>query len=399
MRIGYFISHFPYNRPGDETLSGRYTYGGAEKVAFSLAVKMAKSGHDVIVFTSSVDSKNSHESHQPFEICRYGTVFRIARGNFSPLLLLGPLKYQIDIAHIHFTNPPGDLAGLLHGKTRKTPLIVTYHGDGVAEYGNLLRRMIVTFHNRYMVSEVLANARVIISPSNNYINESQFLPKYREKIITIPNGIDEDEYKAHCSKVACRVRLGLPTDEKVVLFVGNFVKYKGIDVLLRCMPEVAKIVPKVRLVMVGSGNIKQDLEKLARFLRIDKHVTFTGFVSENRKILYYRSSDVFVLPSTMGPECFPTVILEAMACGLPIVASNISGIPELVRHCENGFLIPPRNVGALSTSLIDLLTNEDLPTKMAKNSIRMVKRYSWENIVRKTEEVYRQVLADRPSKI
>ena len=399
MRIGYFISHFPYNRTGDETLSGRYTYGGAEKVAFSLAVKMAKSGHDVTVFTSSVDFKNSHERHQLFEICRYGTVFRIARGNFSPLLLLGPLKYHIDIAHVHFTNPPGDLAGLLHGKTRKTPLVVTYHGDGVADYGNLLRRMLVAFHNRYLLSEVLADARVIISPSDNYVNESRFLPKYIKKIITIPNGIDVDEYKACCSKEACRVRLGLQSDEKVVLFVGNFVQYKGIDVLLRCMPEVVKIVPEVRLVLVGSGRIRQDLEKLARCLRIDKHVTFTGFVSENRKILYYRSSDVFALPSTMGPECFPTVILEAMACGLPIVASNISGIPELVRHCENGFLIPPQNVGALSTSLIDLLTNEDLRMKMARNSIKMVKRYSWENIVRKTEEVYKQVLVDRPSKI
>ena len=100
----------------------------------------------------------------------------------------------------------------------------------------------------------------------------------------------------------------------------------------------------------------------------------------------------------MGPECFPTVNLEAMACGLPIVASNISGIPELVRHGENGFLVSPRNVRALSTSLVDLLTNEDLRIKMAKNSIRSVKRYSWKSIVRKTEEVYKQVLVDRPSK-
>jgi len=163
------------------------------------------------------------------------------------------------------------------------------------------------------------------------------------------------------------------------------------------MPEVVKIVPKVRLLLVGSGRIRQDLEKLARFLRIDKHVIFTGFVSQNQKIPYYRSSDVFVLPSLT--ESFGMVNLEAMACGLPIVASNVGGIPEVVRHCENGFLIPPRNVRALSTSLIDLLTNEGLRMKMAKNSIRMVKRYSWESIVRKTEEVYKKVLVDRQSKI
>jgi glycosyltransferase involved in cell wall biosynthesis len=386
MKIGYFVTKFPYSQQHKD-----YAYGGSSLAAYYLSAEMAKRGHEVNVFTTSINSEDSIEKNENMTIYRYGTNFRIHTSNISFGMFKKPMDHNVDIIHTHFDIPPGPLAGLRYAKKKKNPFIVTYHGDWVDSYGGLIRRIGVGLHNKYLVDKVLCYADVIISPSECYINESRFLKKYKEKIVVIPNGINLKDFDISYSKEECRKKLGLPLNKKILLFFGYLSPYKGPEVLLKAMPEIIKNVSDVELVFAGKGEMKDELEILSKKLRIEKNVRFVGFVEDDMKPLYFKAADVFILPSTMSTESFGIVNLEAMACGVPIVASNIGGIPDIVKNGENGLLVQPKNTKALANAIIYLLENEDVKEKMGKNGRLKVKDYLWEKIAEKTEAIYVQL--------
>ncbi|MDH5459950.1 MAG: glycosyltransferase family 4 protein [Candidatus Bathyarchaeota archaeon] len=392
VKLGYFVSHFPYNLSYDANYFKRYTHGGAETAAYHLSLEMAKKGHKVTVFSTSINAKNSFENYNNMNVYRFATPIRIGRGNFSLGIFIGPIQHDVDLVHAHISTPPADLAGLLDSKIRKIPLVVTYHGDAIESYGTLIRRAIVSFHNNYVLGKILSHARVIICPSRNFAQESRFLGEYADKIVIIPNGVDATKFEIPYSKEECREKLNLPFDEEIILFVGNLIEYKGINVLLRSMLMVVRKVRKTRLVIVGDGKIRRDLENLSVQLGLSKYVNFVGFADENLKPLYYRAADIFVLPSTMRTESFGLVNLEAMACGLPIVASNIGGIPDVVKDYENGLLVPPKDVEALANSVVCLLEDAELRHAMSERGKMSIKSYSWRNNADSTERVYEEIL-------
>ena len=384
MRIGYFVAKFPYDHQ-DEKHSEKYAGGGSDIAAYNLAISMAHRGHEINVFTTAIDSKDSIEKYENIIIQRYGTNFRIFNRNISFKMLVKPIKYDIDIVHVHLDE--SILAALLYAKRKKIPLIASYHGDMIDIYGRFISKTLVYFYNK-LVNKLLSYADVIISPSECYIDESRFLGKYRDKVVVIPNGINVDEFDAPYSKEECREQLGLPLSENIILFLGGLNPHKGPDVLLKAMPQIIKEVSNTELVFVGRGTMKKELEMVSKKLGVDEYIRFAGFVEDAfEKAVYYKAADVFVLPST-GPEAFGIVNLEAMACGVPIVASKIGGIPDVVRDGENGVLVPPRDSEALADAIIYLLKNEDVREKMGKNGRKKVKDYSWEKIAEETENVY-----------
>ena len=394
MKIGYFIAHFPYKERLDEIeYFKRYAHGGAEISAYYLAITMAKRGHKVKVFTTSISPRNSFYKCDNIETYRYGINFRTGKGYFSSGLFLKPLKYDVDIIHSHLTFSLGDLAALWYAKIKKkTPFVLTYHGDAHQNYGSLIRRMGISFYNNHLVKKFLSSAKVIISPSKWYVHESRFLREYKYKTVVIPNGINLEDFNVLYSKKECREKLGLPIDKNIVLFVGSLIQYKGPDVLLRALPKIIEVFPDTLLVFVGDGRMRRELAELSKKLSVDRYVKSVGFAKESFKPLYYEAADLFVLPSTMSTESFGVVNLEAMASGLPIVASKIGGIPDLVKDHENGLLVPPRDSDALADSITLILKDQDLKNKMSEDAQRKVKHYSWEKIAEKTERIYEKVL-------
>jgi glycosyltransferase involved in cell wall biosynthesis len=387
MKIGYFVTKFPYSQQHKD-----YAYGGSSLAAYYLSAEMAKRGHEVNVFTTSINSEDSIEKNENVTIYRYGTNFRIHTSNISFGMFKKPMDHNVDIIHTHFDIPPGPLAGLRYAKKKKNPFIVTYHGDWVESYGGLIRRIGVGLHNKYLVDKVLSYADAIISPSECYINESRFLRKYREKIVVIPNGINLKDFDISYSKEECRNKLGLPINKKILLFFGYLSPYKGPEVLLKAMPEIIKNVPDVELVFAGKGEMKDELILLSKRLGIETYVKFVGFVEDCLKPYYYKASDIFCLPSMMSTESFGIVNLEAMACSVPIVSSNIGGIPDVVKDGENGLLVKPNDTKELANAIIYLLKNEYLRKEMGENGREKLERYSWETIADKTENVYKEVL-------
>ena len=389
MKIGYFITHFPYkNKPFNE----RYSIGGSEAVVDNLVRILIQKGHEISIFTTSANSKFVVEEYNGVKVYRYGTNFRVASGNFSFDLLKNPVKYPADIIHAHTSIPMGEIAGLRCAKKKKVPLVVTYHGDLQEDTGGFVRRMSVHIYNKYLLDKVLSYADVIISPSEIYIDESRFLGKYRDKIVVIPNGINVEDFDIGYSKDECREKLGLPINDKIILFLGTLSQHKGPDILLKAMPKIRKNISNAKLVFVGDGRMREELEALSKRLDIDEYIKFAGFVKEELKPLYYKAADVFCLPSVMKHESFGIVNLEAMACGIPIVASKIGGVPDVVKDGENGLLVQPRDSGALADGMIYLLENEEVQKKMGMNGRRKVEDYSWERIAEETEKVYKEVV-------
>ena len=391
MKINYFITHFPYKDHFDDAEHfTRYKYGGAELAAYYMALEMAKR-NGVNVFTTSVDSKDSFEEYDGVSVHRYGTKFRIEKGNISFRLFTKPLSRDAEVIHAHFSTPPGEIAGARCARKKKVPFVLTYHGDWQESFGGFIRKTALSFYNKYLLDKVLSYADTIISPSEYYISESRFLGKYKDKIVVIPNGINIEDFEIPYSKEQCREKLALPIEKDIILFVGNLIQYKGPDVLVKAMQIVAKEVSDTELIFVGSGKMKDELEMLSKKLGVEKYVKFAGFVEESLKPLYYRAGDVFVLPSTLNTEVFPIVLLEASASGLPMVVSDLNTFKCIIEDGYNGIVTKRRDENSLADAIIYLLTNEDIRKKMGKNARKKVEDYSWERIAEETEKVYEDV--------
>jgi glycosyltransferase involved in cell wall biosynthesis len=362
--------------------------GGVENVSYNLAVQMTKRWHEVYVFTSSIYSKESVENYANITIYRYKKRFTIGSAPISIDVLYKPLKHEIDIVHAHVGNPPASIAAHWYAKKKKKPFVITYHGDGQWNWGGVIRRTSVYFYNKHLLDRTLSYADVIISPSRYYIDESRVLGKYRDKIVVIPNGINVDEFDVGYSKEQCRGKLGLSINSRMILFVGTLSPHKGPDILIKAMSEIVKEVSDVKLVFVGHGGMREELEMLSKKLGVEKNVEFAGFVEESMKPLYYRAADVFCLPSVMNHEIFGIVNLEAMACSVPVVASKIGGVPDVVNGGENGLLVLPGDSGSLADAIIYLLENEDVREKMGTNGRKKVEDYSWGRVAEETEKVY-----------
>lgn len=383
MRIAYFVTKYPYNQNVAE-----YSFGGASIAARNLAMEMKKKNYDIDIFATSVNSSNSIERDGNLSLYRYGTNIKLLTSNISFGMFWKTLQHNADIAHVHFDIPPGPFIGLEFSKIKKVPLVVTYHGDWVESFGGLIRRASLNIHNKFLVDKLLSCAKVIISPSKQYVYRSRFLKKYKDKIACIPNGVNLDEFDISYSKDQCRDILGLPHDKKIILFFGFLSPYKGPDILVKAMPYILKEFPEAMLVFAGRGIMKEELKILSKNLGVNSNIKFEGFIDNNFKALYYKAADIFCLPSAMATECYPLTILEAMASRLPVIASDIGGIPDAVVNGENGLLVEPNDFKSIADNLILLLKDEDLRIRLGIDGWEKAKNNSWERIARRTSHIY-----------
>lgn len=389
MKIGYFLTLFPYPESFQDSVFQRaYPVGGAEIAAYHLACNIARLGHEVTIFATSVDSKSYIEESNGMKIYRYRKSLRIEKAIFSFEQYLKSIRHDLDIVHLHFTMPPGNLAGWWYAKVKRKPLVITYHGDAVPTYGRLIRRVGLRLFDRFVDPRIMSCAKFIISPSEYYIDESRLLPRYREKIITIPNGINLQELEVPYTKDECKKELSLPMEERIILFVGALISYKSPDLLVKSLPLIIKKVPEAKLVLVGDGPMHYELENIAKELNISDKVKFAGPVVGTQKALYYKAADIFALPSTLNSEVFPLVLLEASAVRLPMVVSSLNTFRCIIEDNFNGTITKTGDINSLADAIITLLTQPALRKQMGENAWRRVQDYSWEKIAKLTERVY-----------
>jgi len=368
-----------------------------------LAVKLKKTGTNVSVFAPSSNGLNSHTYHgvivnrfryapKALEILTQdeGAVFKIKR---NPLIIfLVPLffffgfiklakllrKEHFDIIHVHWPFPMG-LFGILAKSINKGKLILTFYGvefvlTGKVPFGNLILKLIIKFADK--VTAISTYAKSLVRKEYNVpVSVIPYTSSF-----SIDSIIDKSKRGDKEKKV------------KTVLFVGRLIERKGVKYLISAMPKVLDKI-NARLEIVGSGPLSEELKRLIVKLRLEKNVNLRGRVDDQALADLYRKCDVFVLPSIKDKwgdtEGLGVVLLEAMGFKKPVIASEIGGITDIVKHGQTGLLVKQKNVEGLADAIVKILQDNKLSLTLAENGLSYLKNnFSWKETIRKTKELY-----------
>ena len=258
-------------------------------------------------------------------------------------------------------------------------LVFHYHGEIVP----IESLGFINFHfSRLRLLTLFFDKIVTVSKANERFLRALNIKK---EVEVIYNGINLNHLTFR-NKAECYREHNIPEGDFILTTISTLIPRKGLDILLKASAKVIKTVGKVRLIIVGGGPLEGMCKQLARDLNIENQVIFTGFLEEfPSKIL--ASSDIYV--SASNSESFGIVYAEAMAFGVPVVATNVGGIPEVVQNQVTGLLVPPKDENALAQAITTLLTNQQLRKEMGVAGKNRVKELF--NIEDKVEELFKKV--------
>ena len=334
--------------------------GGIEIHARNVARGMRARGHEVDVVSSTGRDERVRVTTVP-----------CLRLPYSPI----PLKFPAVTADVYHSHVPAPFFARQVLKKRYRPHIITYHNDVVIPErvkGIPIPRSgaswLEKWHERFL-KPVLDDAAVIVATTRSYAESSPVLKDYRAKVEIIPNAIWVNDFVPGAAAGA---------RDPIVLYTGRLVEYKGLPLLIRAM----KGLP-ARLVVLGGGEDRARFEELAR--SCDVHAELRGRVSEAELREWMRRARVLVLPSQSRLEAFGIVLLEAMACGTPVIASNMPGVAEVARH--GGFVFADE--AELTGHLTHLIEDDTLATELGRKGRAAVERdYNWDMVLDKLEALY-----------
>lgn len=293
-------------------------------------------------------------------------------------------KEEIRIVNSHWIVPQGFL-GALARKFFKVKHVLSVHAAGIfllkriGFVGTILGRWIE--HN----SDAVVPVSRFISKQIELVTHSKV---FKHNIISM--GVDTGKFTVNEDKTGLRKNLGIPENTFVFLFVGKFAEKKGVDVLLRAFHILKNRGHKACLVLVGGGRLESSLKELVSALKLESEVKFFGWVHNDLLPGVYSACDCLVVPSVFDSkgetEGLPVVIMEAMACGLPVLGSDISGISEIIENGKNGWLFTTGNADEMAQKMQEVISSRRLG-EMSKKAVSTAQSYSWEVIGRKYRSV------------
>lgn len=336
---------------------------GLTAYAQRLAEGLAQRGHQVTVVTSWFDRNTPREElYRGVRIVRLPAPIRLSRGRIQPSFysVVRWLVREHDVVQVHTPMLETWLVGALaHRAGRK--LLMTHHGDLVMPAG--LWDQFVQKTVGYLQDRGAASADVISTHSQDYADHSDYLRPFADKVVAIYPPVEIPRPDA-AAVAAWRAELGLNGDRehspgKLVGFAGRFVEEKGFDFLMRAIPLVREQLPECRFAYAGDPNVVYERffqQCVALFDACSADVTMLGLIRDPQRLAnFYAMCDVFCVPSRT--DCFPSVQLEALMCGTPLVTADIPGAREVVKVTGMGRLVEPRNERALADGLVEVLTH------------------------------------------
>lgn len=357
--------------------------GGIENHIKLLAEAQAARGHRVTVLVTDPSPRTRREQRNGVEIIKAGRLATVASAPLSIAFPLELRRLRPDVAHLHFPYPVAEVAYWLAGRARAA--VLTYHSDVVRQKGWL--RLYAP-----LMRQALAKMDRILATSPRYAETSPVLQTFRDRVRIVPLGIETARF-AHADEasVAALRRRYAPDGAPLLLFVGKLRYYKGVDWLLRALPAIAN----ARLLIVGEGPMLNAWETLARETGVRDRVHFVGEVPDEALPAYYHAADLFVLPASARSEAFGTVLLEAMAAGLPLITTEVgTGTSWVNQHGQTGLVVPPRTPSALADAINTLLNQPEARRAMGEAARqRATQEFDVAQMVARVEQVYEEVLA------
>lgn len=357
-----------------------------------LMKEIKKKGHEVKVLAPFTGGK-THYIMDGVEIERFnyfyprrwqrlcgrsGMVDNVKEGFFVKIQVLGfiffnviytLLKFrEVDLVHVQWPIPNA-LGALLLKKIYGIPYINTIHGEEVY----LSKR----FHTLPILRYLVKNSSKSITNSSGTLKICLDSNLNKERLEVIPFGVDTDFFKP----------LNLDRDENIfqILSVGYLIERKGFEYLIKAMKEVLTKHENVQLKIVGSGPLENKLNNIITDMDLNEKVEILKNVSDEDLLKLYNLSDLFVLPSVVdsqgNTEGLGVVLLEAMACGLPVIGSDVGGIPDIIEEGKTGFLVQEKNISELSKTILHLINDKNLRQKFASNGYNIISgKFNWGNV-------------------
>jgi glycosyltransferase involved in cell wall biosynthesis len=356
------------------------TTGGIEQHMSLLCRKLAAAGAEVVVMIPNRSRRRSEDRLNGVRIIRLPEFGRYASVPLCPTAAAEIRRLRPEIVHLHFPNPMGDLTYLLGAS--HIPLVVSYHSDIIKQ------KAFLPFY-RPVLGRLFRRANQIMVASAEYMDSSPLLSRFRRKCALVPYGIEIETLALRGSEELEVASLRSAWGKRIVLFVGAFRYYKGLEVLLQALTRVAG-----RLVVAGRGTDGPSPRLLARQLGIEEKMVFCGEVDEARLRVLFNAADVFAFPSIDRCEAFGIAQLEAMACGKPVVASDLpTGVRLVNRHGVSGLLVPPGDAFALGDALNRILDDPELRAAYGRAARQRVEdEFTADRMVARTLQVYDEVL-------
>ncbi len=363
--------------------------GGVTNHIFYLEHYFTKMGHEVKVIAPASKAVPDFGDRfipigKPRPIPVSGSIARITISPWLSSRIKAVLdQEEFDIIHLHEPLMPMLCTTVL--RLSNTPNIGTFHASGARawyNYGSPLVKLLLKKWFRKLDGKIAVSGLAMDCISKHF-------PGYYN---IIPNGVDLEHFSPDV----------LPIDEFCdgklnILFVGRLEKRKGLNYLLKAYQQVKQEIPNSRLIAVGPGTrLRRKYEKQVKRSGLED-VVFVGYVPDDELPRYYKTADIFCAPAT-GWESFGIILLEAMAVGKPIIASNIDGYAGLITHGVEGWLVPPKDKKELTQTLISLMRDESLRQEMGANGILKAKEYSWEHIAQRVLDYYVRILGESPWK-
>ncbi|WP_020404354.1 N-acetyl-alpha-D-glucosaminyl L-malate synthase BshA [Gracilimonas tropica] len=363
------------------------TFGGSGVVATELAKTLAKKGHNIHMLSYARPAR--------LDTLETGITYHEVAINSYPLFDYPPyalalasqmvnlIEYEnLDLLHVHYALPHATSAYLakqiMSERGIQVPVVTTLHGTDITLVGrDPSYKHVVEFS---------------IDKSDGVTAVSEYLKKetyehfdIEQDIRVIPNFIDLDRFKksnkSHFKKAIC------PNDEKVVVHVSNFRKVKRVPEVVTVFSKILEAGIASKLLLVGDGPDRQKAEQQCRDLGICDHVRFLGKLDQVEEVLSI--ADLFLIPS--GSETFGLAALEAMSCSVPVISSNIGGLPEVNVHGETGYLCNLDDVDCMADYGVKILSDPKLHKKMAANARKQAERFNQDKVVKQYEAFYEEV--------
>lgn len=382
-------------------------YGGMGNTVFEMVRRLSERGHDVQVFTPAYYEPSELKSvgapvepeHADDVREQIATVRRIAPefqyGNAARLGQILDELDDFDVVHLHY--PFFGTANLVRKWKKRhphRPLVITYHMDTRAPDW---RGVVFKLYAKFWMPRILASADMLIASSFDFVESSdaaKSLGEMSQKWIELPFGVDVERFMPREKPVDLFKQFELDPEGETLLFVGGMDRahyFKGVPVLLEALymlKENNRFEPQV--VLIGDGELRAEYEHRAALYGL-RNVRFVGHVDHDTLPYVYNMPDLFVLPSINRGEAFGLVILEAMASGVPVVASDLPGVRMIAEYAGN--VVPPGNSADLAQAIYGFFAAGERDRRIWKQNARLAAQdsFSWDKIIDQLEMLYSQL--------
>jgi len=364
--------------------------GGYEKIVYELSRRLVQSGYEIDILTCNTEMAPAYEELDGIHVYRlpcwnalnslypipkpYPTSFRILRKL---------LRKNYDIVNTQTRFFITSFLGLVFAKLKKTPLVHTEHGTRHSTVPNKVVDLISRAYDHSIGALLVKSARKNTGVSQAACEFLKHLGAANTQVIY--NGIDTSIFKRGDTNY--RQKLGIGNDAVVVTFVGRLIYAKGAQDLISAFPGIKDTTPDAKLLIVGDGPYRAELEKLAR--QTDRHssILFLGQKNQAELIEILSATDIFVNPSYS--EGLPTSVMEAASIGLPIIATDVGGTKEIITTGKTGILVKAGDVGQLAEELCRLCANSELRENLGENArILAEQKFNWDKITGEYIKLY-----------